>query len=436
MKKIILSASLWLLPLWIWAQLTSSVRVVQPLDAGWRFQKGSGSLALGGKDAADPPSFADWAPVHLPHTWNAEDVVDEAPGYYRGEAWYQRTLDLPLRLRGKRLFVYFEAANQLAKVYLNGQLMGEHRGGYTAFAVDITAAAHFEGPNSLLVQLSNASDPDIPPLSADFTFFGGLYRQVYLLATEPVHFSLGEVAGPGLYAQTPQVSKTAAQIKLVGSLQNHHPQSRRLRLQGQVKDPRGRVVTTFDQPMRATKQGETPFELELPAIEQPQLWSPESPQRYAITAQIRDARTDSLLDELRLPLGLRWFRFSADSGFFLNGKPYKLIGVNRHQDFAGLGNAVPASLQRRDIELIKQMGANFLRIAHYPQHPAVLEMCDRLGILTSVEIPIVNRITESEAFYETCLQMQREMIWQNYNHPSVVVWAYMNEVLLRPPFDP
>ncbi|MEO7984088.1 MAG: glycoside hydrolase family 2 TIM barrel-domain containing protein, partial [Bacteroidota bacterium] len=142
--------------------------------------------------------------------------------------------------------------------------------------------------------------------------------------------------------------------------------------------------------------------------------------------------SDQLLDKITNPLGLRWFHFDADKGFFLNGRHLSLIGTSRHQDYKGLGNAVPDSLARKDVELIKKMGGNFLRVAHYPQDPAVLTACDSLGVLASVEIPIVNEITETKEFYSTCLQMQEEMILQQYNHPSVIIWCYMNEVLLRP----
>jgi beta-galactosidase len=168
------------------------------------------------------------------------------------------------------------------------------------------------------------------------------------------------------------------------------------------------------------------------SFKEPRLWSPETPYLYSVVSEIRDAEDGSLLDRTVSPLGLRWFRFDAAKGFFLNGKPYKLIGASRHQDFQGMGNALSDALQIRDVELLKEMGGNFLRVAHYPQDPAVLQACDRLGLLASVEIPVVNRITESEAFSENCRQMQREMIRQNFNHPSVIIWAYMNEVLLRP----
>lgn len=169
-------------------------------------------------------------------------------------------------------------------------------------------------------------------------------------------------------------------------------------------------------------------------VKAPALWSPESPSIYTVRTRVYDERTKQLMDEVYQPLGFRWFEFSAETGFSLNGKPYKLIGTNRHQCFDGMGNALPDEIHVRDVLLLKEMGGNFLRVSHYPQDPVVMEMCDRLGIITSVEIPIVNAITEHEDFYRNSIEMTREMIFQDFNRPSVLIWAYMNEVLLRPPF--
>jgi beta-galactosidase len=168
-------------------------------------------------------------------------------------------------------------------------------------------------------------------------------------------------------------------------------------------------------------------------ITSPHLWSPEDPYLYSVETKITDEK-NKVIDVIKNPLGFRWFSFDAAKGFMLNGSPYKLIGASRHQDFKDLGNAVPDNLAIKDVVLLKQMGANFLRVAHYPQDPVVLKTCDSIGLLTSVEIPVVNEITESAAFYNNCEQMQLEMIRQNFNHPSVIMWCYMNEVLLRPHF--
>lgn len=167
-------------------------------------------------------------------------------------------------------------------------------------------------------------------------------------------------------------------------------------------------------------------------IENPELWSTEAPNLYKVRMRILSNSDGHVADEVVTNFGLRWYAFDADKGFFLNGKHVKLIGTNRHQCYDGLGNALRDEMHVRDVMLLKEMGGNFLRVSHYPQDPLVLDMCDKLGILTSVEIPIVNGISESEAFAQNSLMMAKEMVKQNFNHPSVVIWAYMNEVMLKP----
>jgi beta-galactosidase len=169
-------------------------------------------------------------------------------------------------------------------------------------------------------------------------------------------------------------------------------------------------------------------------IDDPALWSPDHPQLYLLKTVIVDALTKKELDRQLNTFGLRWYNFDPEKGFSLNGKRLKLIGTNRHQCYLDKGNALPDELHIEDIRLLKEMGGNMLRIAHYPQDPLILEMCDKLGIITSVEVPIVNEVTETDSFLQTSLQMTEEMVKQNFNHPSLVIWAYMNEVMLRPPF--
>ncbi len=177
--------------------------------------------------------------------------------------------------------------------------------------------------------------------------------------------------------------------------------------------------------------GKATFEQRSEPVSKPQLWSPDTPYLYTVRTVIYDG--EKAADRVEIPLGFRWFSFDADKGLFLNGKPLKLRGVNRHQDYKGMGSAVPNDLHRKDLEIIKDMGANFVRLAHYPQASAVLETADRLGLIVWEEIPTVNYITHSLEFAQTCKVMLTEMIRQHYNHPSVLMWGYMNEVWLRGP---
>ncbi|WP_160166659.1 glycoside hydrolase family 2 TIM barrel-domain containing protein [Arcticibacter svalbardensis] len=396
-------------------------RLVTSFNGEWLFAKDS----IGLKKSI-------WTKVNIPHSWNKEDVTDDTPGYYRGVGWYKKNITIHPGLKGKKIFLYFEGANQETEVYVNGKKAGRHVGGYTRFCLQIDPFLNFQDgtKNEVLVKVDNKFNEDIPPLSADFTFFGGIYRDVYVVTANPVHFSFNRAAN-GVFLSTPVVSAKTASVHIRSQLINQSSSWRKLIITNLIKDHKGAVIAKKSIQVRLKAGAEEEYNQQIDAIVNPQLWSPENPYLYTVITQIVDAKTKRVLDLVSNPLGFRWFKFDAASGFYLNGKPYKLIGASRHQDFKAMANALPNAYHVNDIKLLKKMGANFLRVAHYPQDPAVLESCDRLGILTSVEIPIVNAITESEAFYQHCKDMQVEMIRQNYNHPSVILWAYMNEVLLR-----
>jgi beta-galactosidase len=404
-------------------------RVVQSINSNWLFRKADGT------DFTKTPSTAGWENISLPHTWNTADVTDDEPGYYRGVGWYRKQLHIPADWQNRRLYLHFEGAGQAAEVYVNGQLAGRHAGGYTAFRFPISQLVKFgQGAiNEVVVKVDNSHNPDLPPLSADFTFYGGLYRDVYLIAANPVHFTLDDHAASGLVVTTPKVSAEAAEIAVSGTVVNDAAARRRLTVLTEITDRDGRPVAQQRSSVTLAAGEKQAFRQTFASLRQPHLWSPDDPYLYHVTTTVREAGGTEPLDAVSSPLGLRWFRFDAATGFFLNGQPLKLIGTNRHQDFPGLGNALPDALAERDVLLLKQMGGNFLRVSHYPQDPAVLAACDRLGILASVEIPVVNAITDSPAFFENCRNMLTEMIRQGHNHPSVIIWAYMNEVLLRLP---
>lgn len=403
----------------------------QLLNQGWQFSKSDTGPKAFKKTAAV------WQPVNLPHTWNVDDVMDDTPGYYRGACWYRKELVLADAYQTKELYLFFEGANQQTAVYINGHKAGTHTGGYTAFTVPVSPFLQpfpKNGRVEILVRVDNSQNEDVPPLSADFTFYGGLYRNVWLLAKEKIHFQTNDRGSGGVAITTPMVQAAKASVSIRSLVANNTGHAAAVQVTSVIKDRTGNVVAQQQSIQTVQPKKEAAFLQENISVAQPRLWSPDNPYLYEVVTTISDAATRRVLDESRNPLGFRWFRFDADSGFFLNGKPCKLIGTSRHQDYKGLGNAVPDSLARRDLLLLKEMGANFLRVAHYPQAPCVLRICDSIGLLASVEIPVVNEITESEAFYRNCEIMQTEMIRQNFNHPSVVLWCYMNEVLLKPHF--
>lgn len=373
-----------------------------------------------------------WETVSFPHTWNALDTDDETPGYYRGKGWYRRMIRIDEKFPEQRIYLQFEGANQQTTLYINGQPVGSHTGGYTAFTFDITNRV-FPGDNLFVIEVDNSHNPDIPPLSADYTFYGGVYRDVYLTYTPAVHISTTHYASSGVYLRTQEINGRNARISATTMLNNDSKQTVSATLRHRIEDESGNTVAQSQQritlrPGALNQACETSIRMN-----DISRWDIQTPTLYRVytTLTLPDGEKDQVVS----PLGIRTFEFSPDRGFQLNGRPVKLIGTNRHQDYLARGNALPDAMHERDIRLLKEMGGNFLRVSHYPQDPVVMQMCDRLGIVTSVEIPIVNAITESEAFQKNCLQMALEMIYQNYNYPSVVIWGYMNEVLLKPPFD-
>jgi len=404
-------------------------RVRFSINEGWRFQKGASV-------DASRTTFDDtaWEVVDIPHTWNSHDADDDAPGYYRGEAWYRKKVFINKKWEGQRAIIYFEGANQVVWLYVNGQLVGNHKGGYTRFCFDITTQLRYGTDNLITACVSNAHNPDIPPLSADFTFYGGIYRDVYLMFVNPVHVSTNDYASSGVYLCTPEVSGKSATVEVTTLLTNDLGRDRSVFVENVVNDADGQVVERCVNKVEIAA-GSTLKDIRgRITVSHPHLWDTDDPYLYSVRTIVKDDETGALLDEVVNPLGLRWFEFDCEKGFSLNGKVCKLIGTARHQDYYHKGNALQDEFHLHDVQLLKDMGGNFLRVSHYPQDPVVMEMCDRLGIITSVEIPVVNAVTESDDFMKNSVEMAKEMIRQDFNHPSVVIWGYMNEILLRRPY--
>ena len=410
-----------------WAQ--AQQRVVYTINDGWKFTKGSPFEAqLTGCDDSS------WETVNIPHTWNDKDADDETPGFYRGPVWYRKQLFIDKSQEGRRAVIYFEGANQEVRFYLNGQFVGEHKGGYTRFCFDITPHLRYGQENLFTIYVNNVYNPNIPPLSADFTFFGGIYRDVYLQFMNPVHIATNDYASSGVYIRTPEVNNSAASVEITTLLTNDMPQAAEIRVENIICDADGKEVKKTQAEVKLAA-GETKMDISKKIkIDSPRLWDIDDPYRYMVYTRILDKRKGTLLDEVVNPLGLRWFKFDSEKGFFLNGKGRKLIGTARHQDYFQKGNALRDELHVQDVLLLKEMGGNYLRVSHYPQDPVIMEMCDKLGIVTSVEIPVVNAVTETEEFLHNSVEMAKEMVRQDFNRPSVMIWGYMNEIFLRRPY--
>ena len=410
-----------------WAQ--AQQRVVYTINDGWKFTKGSPFEAqLAGCDDSS------WETVNIPHTWNNKDADDETPGFYRGPAWYRKQLFVDKSQEGRQAVIYFEGANQEVRFYLNGQFVGEHKGGYTRFCFDITSHLRYGQENLFAIYVNNVYNPNIPPLSADFTFFGGIYRDVYLQFMNPVHIATNDYASSGVYIRTPEVNNSAASVEITTLLTNNTLQPAEIRVENVICDADGKEVKKTHAEIKLAS-GETKTDISKKIkIDSPRLWDIDDPYRYMVYTRILDKKKGTLLDEVVNPLGLRWFKFDSEKGFFLNGKWRKLIGTARHQDYFQKGNALRDELHVQDVLLLKEMGGNFLRVSHYPQDPVIMEMCDKLGIVTSVEIPVVNAVTETEEFLQNSVEMAKEMVRQDFNCPSVMIWGYMNEIFLRRPY--
>jgi beta-galactosidase len=405
---------------------TKAQRINKTIHTGWLFQKGEVSINNGIENPDD------WERINLPHTWNSTDDSDDESGFYQGPGWYAKVLRIPAEWAEKQVYIHFEGANQETDVYMNGEKVGNHKGGYTAFSFHLSPHLKYDDNNLLMVRVTNEIDEDIPPLRADFTFYGGIYRNVRLIVTETVHFDMNNHASEGIFTQLENASNEKADVAVTGKIVNSLPQNSRIRFETRIIDQNNTVVASESQRINLSAGEEFAFQTEPMEIVNPNLWSPDDPYLYRILVQIfTTGRNEQLLDEMILPLGVRWFDFDDQNRFVLNGEPLKLIGANRHQDLPEKGNALSDDDHRRDFEKIKEMGFNFVRLAHYPQAKEIYRLCDELGLLVWTEIPIVVHITQSEAFTNNSMNMMREQIRQTINNPSVVFYGYMNELMLR-----
>jgi len=399
--------------------LNLSARESTLLDSGWKFQ--SGEVVN-----AEQPGFVDsgWQTVSIPHNWGWEEA-QQGRHFYRGPGWYRRELDITPET-GKRYFLRFEAASLVADVYLNGTKLGEHRGGFGAFCYEITGNLSASGTNVLAVRVSNKAEPDIAPLSGDFSVYGGLYRPVHLIETAAENFSLTDHGSPGVAWRQTSVTKKEAVLDVTAQISNGTGQKQPLTLVATVLDADGNQVVTSSQPIVLATNVTAPYWLRV-TVPHPHLWNGR-PDPYLYKAVIELRSGNNVVDSVEQPLGLRFYSVDPDKGFFLNGKPYPLHGVNKHQDRFNEGWAVSEADLDEDMALIKEIGATVVRCAHYQHSDYFYSLCDKAGILVWAEIPQVNEINPSEQFEETSRNQLLDLIRQNINHPSIFVWSLFNEL--------
>ena len=351
-----------------------------------------------------------FAPVSLPHTWNAKDGQDGGNDYWRGVGTYQ--IDLPDPTDGKRQFIEFKGANHVATVYCNGRLLGQHKGGFSTFRFDLTAAMRPTG-NVLRVDVSNAPS-DIYPQTADFTFFGGLYREVSFIETAPAHFDLLKTGTNAVFV-TPMVSGTTR-------LDLFPVDAGGCTVSVDLKDASGAVVASASAPAEA----HTVLTL---SVKAPHLWNGMA-DPYCYTAEASLLRGDEVLDTVAVDYGYRSFHVDPNTGFWLNGKNTPLHGVARHQDRLDKGWAISRADHEEDIALIKEVGANTVRLAHYQHDQYFYDLCDHTGFVVWAEIPFISRFIPGQEAHDNTLSQMTELVAQNYNHPSIFFWGISNEILI------
>lgn len=401
----------------------------QAWNQDWLFSRGDAGLVT---------SDSGWEKVSLPHPARIEEPMAAAT-HYQGVCWYRKHFDIDPAWVGNRVRVRFDGAMQVAEVRLNGSLLTVHKGGYLPFVVDLTPALKPRG-NVLAVRLDNRDMPTVPPGkpldSLDFTYQGGLYRNVTLLVAEPVHIAdefEDDQAGGGIFVRTDSASDGKATVFTQVTVRNDMADEMLAAVRFTILDPGGDVIasTLMDETLlfgSRSRDFEQVFQ-----IVSPRLWHPDHPVLYTLRTEL--LRDGQVREARNTRFGIRTLAYDDKKGFVLNGQPLRLRGANRHQDFPWLGNAVPDNAQYRDLKRLKEAGFNFLRLAHYPQSTAVMDSCDELGIMVSVCTPGWQFWNNSPEFMDLARRDIREMVRWHRNHPSAIMWEVsLNETYGRDGF--
>jgi beta-galactosidase len=392
------------------------------------------SFHLGDVSGAETVAFDDttWDSANLPHSFSLPYFA--ADRFYVGYGWYRKHFNVSEAWSGKRVNLEFDGVFQVAEVFVNGRRVGEHKGGYTGFTFDITDTVK-TGDNVAAVRVNNNWDPRLAPRAGEHTFSGGIYRNVRLVITAPVH-----VAWYGTSVTTPQVSKESATVNVKTEVVNDSDTAKSVTVKTYAEDVNGKTVAQMESTQTIAADSTTTFNQTSSPIANPKLWSPEHPNLYSVKSVVLD--DDKPVDDYTSPLGFRWFKFTADQGFFLNGEHLYFKGANVHQDHAGWGDAVADSGFFRDVKMMKDIGFDFIRGSHYPHAPAFSKACDELGMLfwsencfwgtTGFRSPWASSAYPTnpadEPDFEASVKASlRDMIRIHRNHPSIIVWSMCNE---------
>ena len=406
-------------------ELPNSGREVFSMNPAWRFHKGA-------VEGAEATNFndAEWTVVSLPN--GIEYLPTEASGCinYQGEVWYRKHFTPADALKGKKLFLHFEAIMGKSKVFVNGKLLTEHFGGYLPVVVDISDVLNWGEDNVIAVWADNSDDKTYPPGKAqdvlDFTYFGGIYRDCWLIAHNPVFITdpnfENEVAGGGLFVAYDKVSDASAEVLLKAHVRNDSRKAFTGVVEYELQQPDGTQVAFLNDEIQI-RPGKAITSKDKLIVKNPMLWSPETPTLYNLIVRIRD-REGNVVDGYRRRIGIRSVEFKGKDGFWLNGKPYEspLIGANRHQDFAVVGNAVANSIHWRDAKKLRDAGMKVIRNAHCPQDPAFMDACDELGLFVIVNTPGWQFWNDAPEFAQRVYSDIRNLVRRDRNHACVWMW--------------
>lgn len=388
----------------------NNMRNIINLNKDWKFIQ---------KDVGLPNSLpTDWTSVDLPHTWNAVDGHDGNGSFDRGTYWYAKTFATPKQaFGGNRVFVEILAAGQQATVYVNGTEVVYHEGGYSTFRADVTDLCKEDGENLLVVACSNERKESVYPQSADFTFYGGLYRGVNIISVPDAHFDLEYYGGPGIQVTPTPCDCGGAMFDIVTYTKGI---DENFTVLYSICDAEGKEVAGGCRPADDTK-----IKLFVPDAKK---WEIDDPYLYTVTALLQ--RRNEAFDEVSARVGVRSFSCDPDKGFIINGKETPLRGVSRHQDMLYKGNALSKADHYHDAELIKELGANTIRLAHYQHNQYFYDACDEMGFVVWAEIPFISVMNKDPEAHQNCISQMKELIIQNYNHPSICFWGISNEILI------
>ena len=371
------------------------------------------------KEATAVPSeiSSKWNFVNLPHSWNAIDGQDGGNDYYRGTGYYAKQLNKYELPKAEKHYLEINGANSSADVYVNGQHLAHHDGGYSTWRVDITEQLKEE--NLLVIAVDNSANDRVYPQVADFTFYGGLYRDVNIVSVAESHFDLDHFGGPGIKV-TPVVDGSNANVEVEVFVSNAKMGQH---LQYTILDAEGNVVSNI-----ATD--ETKINC---VIENAHLWHGRK-DPYLYTVEVNLVEDKEILDNISTRFGCRSFSIDPNKGFILNGEAYPLRGVSRHQDRWGIGNALLPEHHEEDIEYILEVGCTTIRLAHYQHDQYFYDLCDETGLVIWAEIPYISNHMPNGR--ENTVSQMKELIIQNYNHPCIVVWGLSNEITMKGDADP